>query len=117
MASFRQSLWLALGGRRKIEAEAQRRTEEHKRLEAERMALEMQLRHAAAQDSDVLLIPSLIKMGVDVNAQDPETGRTALMIAVNYECRSVIALLLSHQVDIHIKANNGRSAVDIAHTK
>jgi len=117
MSNLGQSLRMALGGRKRLEAEAQRLTEEQKKREDERKNLEAQLRHAASEDSNVILVEPLVKMGVNVNAQDPETGRTALMIAVNYGCRSVIVSLLSYHADVHIKANNGRSAVDIAHTK
>ncbi len=116
MANLGQSLRLAFGGRKKIEAEARRLTEEHKKLDDERKALELQLRHVAAE-GDIMLLEQLVKMGVNVNAEDPETGRTALMIAVNYDHRSAVVSLLSHRADIHIKANNGRSAVDIAKTK
>jgi ankyrin repeat protein len=124
MSDLRYSLWLLFGGRKKIEAESKRLTEEHrkrdderKKRDDERKKLEAQLRQAASLDGDIILIEALLKMGVNVDAQDPETGRTALIIAVDYCCRGVIVDLLSHRADVHIKANNGNSAVDIARAK
>lgn len=60
------------------------------------------------------MILTLIEMGARVDAKDPETGHTPLIIAVQHECRSVIVALLSFGADIHITANNGKSALDIA---
>lgn len=103
-----------LSGRKK--REPQKLIAEHEKRGAERKALELQLRCVAAEGG-MMLIEQLVKMGVNVNAQDPETGRTALMIAVNYDHRSAAVSLLSYGANIHIKAHNGRSAVDIAETK
>ncbi len=90
---FGHSLWLLLGGRKKLEQD---------------------LRRAAAHGNDTTIIMTLIDLGANVNAPDPETGRTPLILAVDYDCRSNIKALLAYGADIHIKADNGRSALDMA---
>ena len=103
--------------RKKIEAESKRLTEQYRKREIERKEREIELRHAASEDFNCSRVEQLIKQGIDVNAQDPETGRTALIIAVDYGCRTILTFLLTHQADIHIKAKNGKSAVDFARAK
>ena len=93
---FGHSFWLLCGGRKRLEQD---------------------LRRAAANNDEVLIIMALIDMGAKVNAQDPQTGRTPLMLAVEYECRSNVTALLSYGADIHIKANNGKSALEMARAK
>ena len=90
------SLWLRFGGRKRLGRD---------------------LREVSADDRDTSVVLTLIKMGACVDDKDPETGRTPLMVAVEYGCRSVIVALLSHGADIHITANNGKSALDIARDK
>lgn len=93
MSNLRHRLWLRFGGQKRLDRD---------------------LREVAADDHDVQVALTLIKMGASPNGQDPETGRTPLMVAVDYDCRSIITALLSHQADPHIKANNGKSALDLA---
>lgn len=93
MNKLGHSLWLFFGGRKR---------------------LEQTLRRAAAHDDDATVILTLIEMGARVDAKDPETGHTPLIIAVQNSCRSVIVALLSFGADIHAMANNGKSALDIA---
>ena len=90
------SLWLRFGGRKRLGRD---------------------LREVAADDRDVSVALTLIKMGADVDDKDPETGRTPLMVAVDYGCRSIVVALLSHGADIHIRANNGKSALELAREK
>ena len=93
---FGHSAWLLFGGRKRLERD---------------------LRRAAANNNEALVIMTLIDMGARVDAKDLETGRTPLMLAVEYECRSNVVALLSHGADIHIKANNGKSALEMARAK
>jgi len=93
---FGHSVWLLCGGRKR---------------------LEMDLRRAAANADEALVIMTLIDMGAGVDARDPATGRTALMLAVEYDCRSNVVALLSHGANIHIQANNGKSALEMARAK
>ena len=93
---FGHSIWLYFGGRKRLEQD---------------------LCRASANNDEAIIIMTLIDMGASVNAKDPQTGRTALMLAVEYECRSNIVALLSHGADIHIKANNGKSALELAQEK
>ncbi len=90
------SLWLVFGGRKR---------------------LEQTLRRAAAHTDDASVVMTLIDMGARPDAKDPQTGRTPLMLAVEYGCRGVIVALLSHGADIHVQANNGKSALDLARQK
>ena len=93
---FGHSVWLYFGGRKRLAQD---------------------LRRASANNDEAMIIMTLIDMGAGVNAKDPETGRTPLMLAIEYECRSNIVALLSHGADIHIKANNGKSALELAQAK
>lgn len=123
MNNLRHSLSLFFGGRRKIEAESKRLTEEYKlreaerkRLEQEKQKLEAAFRHAAA-DNDLLLLEAMIQMEVDVNAPDPETGRTALIMAADYGHLTALTYLLSERASVYLKAKNGHTAVDFARAK
>lgn len=93
---FGHSVWLLCGGRKR---------------------LELNLRRAAANEHEALIIMALIDMGANVDARDPATGRTALMLAVEYDCRSNIVALLTHGADVHIQAKNGKSALEMARAK
>ena len=93
---FGHSVWLLCGGRKR---------------------LELDLRRAAANADEALIIMALIDMGAKVDAGDPATGRTALMLAVEYDCRSNIVALLTHGADVHIQAKNGKSALEVARAK
>jgi ankyrin repeat protein len=92
----KHDIWLRFGG--------------HKRLGRD-------LRRSAAGDDNVSVSLLLIDMGADVDDKDTETGRTPLMVAVDYGCHSTVVALLSHGSDVHLKANNGKSALDIAREK
>ena len=94
MGNLRHKWWLRFGGQKRLDRD---------------------LREVAADDRDVSVALTLIKMGASVNAKDPETGRTPLMVAVAYQCRAMVVVLLSHNADIHATANNGKSALDIAY--
>lgn len=96
MKRIGHSVWLFFGGRRQ---------------------LERSLRRAAADNEDAIVILTLIDMGARVDAPDPETGHTPLIIAVEHGCRSVLVALLSHGADVNARANNGKSALDIAQQK
>lgn len=96
MSKIGHALWLRFGGQKRLDKD---------------------LREVAADDRDVSVALTLINMGASPDGKDPETGRTPLMVAVEYGCRSMVVALLSHGADIHIKANNGKSALDIANTK
>ncbi len=96
MNKVRHSLWLFFGGRKR---------------------LEQTLRRAAMHNDDASVVLTLIDMGARPDAKDPQTGRTPLMIAVDNGCRGVIVALLSHGADIHTRANNGKSVLDLAREK
>lgn len=96
MKKIGHSAWLLFGGRRR---------------------LEQTLRRAASHNDDATVILTLIDMGARVDAPDPEMGHTPLIIAVEHQCRSVLVALLSHGADINVRANNGKSALDIARQK
>jgi undecaprenyl pyrophosphate synthase len=96
IAKIRHDLWLRFGGRKRLGRD---------------------LRRSVAGDDNVSVSLLLIDMGAGVDEKDPETGRTPLMVAVDYGCRTTVVALLSHGADIHIKANNGKSALDLARDK
>lgn len=79
--------------------------------------MEQTLHRAAMHNDDASVVLTLIDMGARPDAKDPQTGRTPLMIAVDNGCRGVIVALLSHGADIHIRANNGKSAPELAREK
>jgi hypothetical protein len=58
-----------------------------------------------------------ILSGADVNCQVPQTGATALLIAVDIGCYSLVSLLLQRgsQLDIHSTA--GQTALQLAHER
>lgn len=79
-------LWLLFGGRRKIEAESKRLTEEHKRLaeanryrEIERKSLEAELRRVASEDYNCSIVEALIKQGVNVMPKTQKRGEPRLL--------------------------------------
>lgn len=75
------------------------------------------LRRACLGDHNASVVVQLLDQGAPVSAKDPQTGRTALMTAVDNDCRAAIVALLSHGADIHMTANNGKSALDLAEEK
>ena len=90
------SVWLRFGGRKRLERD---------------------LREVAADDKDVSVVLTLIKMGAAPDGRDPETGHIPLMVAVDYGCRAIVVALLSHEADINLRANNDKSALDLAREK
>ena len=90
---LRHAVWLRFGGRKRLERD---------------------LRRAAVNDNEALIIMTLIGMGARVDAPDPQTGRTPLMLAVTYGYRSNVVALMSHGADVHLKDKSGKSALDMA---
>lgn len=56
---------------------------------------------------------ALKQKDVDVDAYD-STGRTALMITAMTGCATITEMLLTHGANMHLKDNNGLTAVELA---
>lgn len=67
--------------------------------------------------SGMVTVPhQLVERGVDVNAQSNENGGTALMWACAYDNMVTVRLIVErgHNVDVNIRAKNGKAALNIA---
>jgi hypothetical protein len=73
---------------------------------------EMQLALASAE-GDLSTVRRLWEQGVSVDAVDP-IGRTALMLAIQFEEFAVIRFLLSHGADVNVPSSNGITALVLA---
>lgn len=67
----------------------------------------------AAAFGDVKIITELLRLGLEVNAQD-DYGITPLMYAINSEKEEKVKLLLEHGADVSIVSKYGETAMKIA---
>jgi ankyrin repeat protein/Tfp pilus assembly protein PilF len=71
------------------------------------------LMHFAAQSGQIPTMKILITKGIDINAVNKD-GSTPLMSAVLMNQNDAVKLLLNHNADLNISANNGVTAMAIA---
>ena len=58
---------------------------------------------------------SLVRAAIDVNAQDSDSGYTALILACIDGHASSVELLLAHaDIDVNVRDSNGKTALDTA---
>lgn len=71
--------------------------------------------HIAASSDQVELVRLLVHRGADLNTREGLAGRTALHLAMQYRCRSVIAFLLQEcRFSLDTKTYRGETAYQLA---
>ncbi|MGY1689901.1 ankyrin repeat domain-containing protein [Geodermatophilus sp. SYSU D01105] len=74
--------------------------------------------HAAAAGARLELVRLLLAAGADVNRREPDTGRSALHVAVasgaDGDAPDVVRVLLDAGADVNATTNDGASALDIS---
>ena len=69
--------------------------------------------HIAARNGYLGIVSDLIKIGVDINAQD-HLGNTALIIATRHDDKDMMNLLINSNADYSIKNKKSQSAPQLA---
>ncbi|GCB62653.1 hypothetical protein scyTo_0014521 [Scyliorhinus torazame] len=57
--------------------------------------------HIAAMKGDCEIVERLLALGANINAQEPSSGRTPLHLAVEFQHREVVQLLIEHGADVN----------------
>ncbi|MGY1622184.1 ankyrin repeat domain-containing protein [Geodermatophilus sp. SYSU D00965] len=74
--------------------------------------------HAAAGRGHLELVRLLLAAGADVNRRDPDSGRSALHVAIasatDGDAPEVVRVLLDAGADVNATTNDGASALDIS---
>gem|GEM_PF-888537 len=65
----------------------------------------------ACQENNIGKVKKLLSEGVNPNAQDPQSGATALMLASEKGNKDIVELLLDRKALINLKSINGRTAL------
>ncbi len=72
----------------------------------------------AARDGNISRVETLLEKGADVNAQDDENGKTALMSASNSGHTDIARILIEKGADVNAKSNKlGYTALMLASSK
>ncbi|XP_067875049.1 NF-kappa-B inhibitor alpha-like [Heterodontus francisci] len=66
--------------------------------------------HIAAMKGDCETVERLLASGANINAQEPNSGRTPLHLAVEFQHREVVQLLIERGVDVNRMMYNGCTA-------
>jgi hypothetical protein len=67
-----------------------------------------------AGEGDIKTVKALIDVGIDVNSQDPNTKRTALMSASGSAQKEIVKLLISCGANVNLKNNYDMTALHYA---
>ncbi|KAM4013052.1 NF-kappa-B inhibitor alpha [Anomaloglossus baeobatrachus] len=69
--------------------------------------------HLASINGFLAIVEDLIRLGADVNAQEPSNGRTALHLAVDKQNVDLVFLLLKYNADVNRVTYQGHSACQL----
>lgn len=68
----------------------------------------------ALKNGDILEIEAILDQGINIDELDPESGGTALHLAVSKEREDIVTLLVTRKINLGIQDSSGRTALDIA---
>jgi ankyrin repeat protein len=71
----------------------------------------------AAREGDIKEIAKLLSEGADINFQEPESGDTALLAAIDKDQFSAAEFLLKHQPDLSLEDKNANSPLYLTVTR
>ncbi|XP_072910800.1 B-cell lymphoma 3 protein homolog isoform X1 [Hemitrygon akajei] len=70
--------------------------------------------HIAVNNQDHEILTFLLDQGADIDAVDIKSGRTALIHAVENDCRDLVQLLLEHGASVNLQTYSGNTALHSA---